>query len=331
VLIPPKSGVADVADVVCVGETMAVLSPSDAGPLEGQTTLGLAVGGAESNVACGLAALGHRAAWVSQVGADPLGRRVLSDLTARGVDVSAVEVDPERPTGVYFKDPGPDGTGTYYYRRNSAATAMGPALTRLPHLRAARILHLSGITAALSDSCAELVAEIVTRRAVPGPAVSFDVNHRPALWRHRPADAAPVLLGLARGADIVFVGRDEAETLWGTGKSEEIRDLLGPAPVIVVKDAGRGATSYGEGGEETFVPTPTSPVVERVGAGDAFAAGYLASLLEGGGPTEGLRLGHLLAAATLRTRDDVPLVPARDELARHLTADPATWSALRLP
>jgi 2-dehydro-3-deoxygluconokinase len=310
---------------------MAVLSPTDSRPLAEQPSLALGVGGAESNVACGLSALGHRAAWLSRVGDDPFGRRVLADLAARDVDVSAVEVDPARQTGVYFKDPGPDRTGTHYYRRDSAAALMGPALARLPLLGAARILHLSGITAALSDSCVQLLEELVIRRAAPGPAVSFDVNHRPALWRRRPAGAAAgTLLALARAADIVFVGRDEAETLWGTRKPEDIRDLIGPGPLTVVKDAGHGATSYAADGEETFVPTPESEVVERVGAGDAFAAGYLAALLEDRDATGRLRLGHLIAAATLRTRADTPIVPPRPELDRRLALDAAAWSALRI-
>jgi 2-dehydro-3-deoxygluconokinase len=313
------------AEVVCLGESMAVLVPPDAEPLERQRSLRLEVGGAESNVACGLAALGHRAAWVSRVGDDPLGRRVLADLAARGVDVSGVEVDPERPTGVYFKDTGPTGTGTHYYRRGSAASAMGPGL--LPPNRA-RVLHLSGITMALSDSCAELVTELVVRRTVPGPAVSFDVNHRPALWRHR--DPATALLEPARSADIVFVGRDEAEALWGTVKPEEIRDLLAPVPVIVVKDAEHGATAYTADGEEVFVTAPDSRVVERVGAGDAFAAGYLAALLEGRDTSAALRLGHLLAAAALATGGDVPTAPDRAVLDRLLAVDEKTWSTLRL-
>ncbi|MGW2381042.1 sugar kinase [Streptomyces lincolnensis] len=327
----PPSGSASTADVVCVGETMAVLSPADTRPLAHQRSLALAVGGAESNVACALAALGHRAAWLGRVGDDPLGRRVLDDLAARGVDVSAVQRDPHRPTGVYFKDPGPDGTGTYYYRRGSAAAAMDPGLAGHRLLRGARVLHVSGITAALSDSCADLVTHLVCRRAVAGPAVSFDVNYRPALWRDRPGDAAPVLRDLARGADLVLVGRDEAETLWGTRTAREIRDLLGTGPALIVKDAGYGATAFGADGEETFVPAPASQVVEQVGAGDAFAAGCLAALLEGRTTSDGLRLGHLLASAALGTREDVPPVLVRDALDRHLALDNTAWSALRLP
>ncbi|MEU6350807.1 sugar kinase [Streptomyces sp. NPDC047072] len=312
-------------EVVCVGETMAVLVPPDEEPLERQRVLRLEVGGAESNVACGLAALGHRVAWVSRVGDDPLGRRVLADLKGRGVDVGWVETDPDRPTGVYFKDTGPAGTGTYYYRMGSAATRMGPDLAKTCQ---ARVVHLSGITLALSDSCADLVAEIVVRRAVPGATVSFDVNHRPALWRHR--DPATALLEPARHADIVFVGRDEAEALWGTAKPEEIRDLLSPAPVVVVKDADHGATAYTADGEEVFVPAPDSRIVERVGAGDAFAAGFLAAHLEGRGTATALRLGHLMAAAALATGGDVPTAPDRAELDRLLTLDEGEWSTLRL-
>ncbi|MEV0637812.1 sugar kinase [Streptomyces sp. NPDC050619] len=318
------------ADVVCVGETMAVLSPPDGRPLAEQSTLRMAIGGAESNVACGLAGLGHRAAWLSRLGDDPFARRILAELTARGVDVTAVETDPDRPTGVYFKDPGPDRTRTHYYRGGSAATLMGPDLVRLPALRDARIVHLSGVAAALSDSCARLLEAVLVHRAAGrsagGPAVSFDVNHRPALWRGGTPDAARNLLSLARAADIVFVGRDEAEALWGTARPDDIADLLEPAPVVVVKDAEHGATSYA-GGTRTFVPALPTKVVEPVGAGDAFAAGYLAGVLEHRDARARLRLGHLAASAALRTRDDVPVMPPRTETDHHLALDDTAWAA----
>ncbi|MGW2384922.1 sugar kinase [Streptomyces sp. NPDC001658] len=329
---PPRAAADDddrerSADVVCVGETMAVLAPPDARPLAEQSSLTLAVGGAESNVACGLAGLGHRAAWLSRLGDDPFARRVLAELTARGVDVSAVETDPERPTGVYFKDPGPDRTRTHYYRGGSAATRMGPELARHPALRRARVIHLSGITAALSDSCAELLETLLDgERGGRGPVVSFDVNHRPALWPD-PAEAARRLLSLARAADLVFVGRDEAEALWGTARPDDIADLLSPAPVVVVKDAEHGAASYTDGGR-TFVPSLPVKVVEPVGAGDAFAAGYLAAVLENRAERARLRLGHLAAAAALRTSQDVPVMPPREAMDGSLALDEDAWAGL---
>ncbi|MGX5209629.1 sugar kinase [Streptomyces violaceus] len=298
------------ADVVCLGETMAVLSPPDDRPLADQAALRLSVGGAESNVACGLAALGHRAAWLSRVGDDAFGRRIRAELASRGVEVGAVAVDPAHPTGVYFKDPGPDATRPLYYRSGSAAAHMGPELAGAPELRGPRIVHVSGITAALSGSCARLLEEIVVRRTPWGaagrrPIVSFDVNHRPALWSGRNADAAAALRDLARAADLVFVGRDEAEALWGTAHPDDIASLLAPAPLVVVKDAEHGATSYAAG-EATFAPAPAVEVVEPVGAGDAFAAGYLSGVLADLDEPSRLRLGHLSAATALRSRDDIP-------------------------
>ena len=302
-LLPPTTDRrVKAADVVCVGETMAVLSPPDSRPFDEQPTLAMAIGGAESNVACGLAGLGHRVAWLSRLGDDPFARRILAELTARGVDVTGVETDPARPTGVYFKDPAPEGTRTHYYRSGSAATLMGPELTRLPVLRRARIVHLSGVAAALSESCAGLLEAILVDRALSreadkagGPIVSFDVNHRPALWRSGTADAAKNLLTLARAADIVFVGRDEAEALWGTARPDDVAELLGPAPLIVVKDAEHGATSYAEG-TRTFVPALPTQVVEPVGAGDAFAAGYLAAWLAGATAQDALSVGAEMGA-----------------------------------
>ncbi|WLW57064.1 sugar kinase [Streptomyces sp. YU58] len=328
---PPRAAADDdrerPADVVCVGETMAVLAPPDARPLAEQSSLTLAVGGAESNVACGLAGLGHRAAWISRLGDDPFARRILAELTARGVDVSAVETDLERPTGVYFKDPGPDRTRTHYYRGGSAATRMGPELARHPALRRARVIHLSGITAALSDSCAGLLETLLGGgHDGRGPVVSFDVNHRPALWPD-PAEAAHRLLSLARAADLVFVSRDEAEALWGTDRPDDIADLLSPAPVVIVKDAEHGATSYTDG-ERTFVPSLPVKVVEPVGAGDAFAAGYLAAVLENRAERARLRLGHLAAAAALRTSQDVPVMPSREAMDGCLALDEDAWAGL---
>ncbi|GHA23687.1 sugar kinase [Streptomyces purpurascens] len=308
------------ADVVCLGETMAVLSPPDDRPLADQSALRLSVGGAESNVACGLAALGHRAAWLSRVGDDAFGRRIRAELAARGVEVGGVAVDPAHPTGVYFKDPGPDATRPLYYRSGSAAAHMGPELAGAPELRGPRIVHVSGITAALSGSCAGLLEEIVVRRtpwddAVRRPLISFDVNHRPALWTGRTADAAPALRDLARAADLVFVGRDEAEALWGTAHPDDIASLLAPAPLVVVKDAEHGATSYATG-DVTFVPAPEIEVVEPVGAGDAFAAGYLSGVLTDLDEASRLRLGHLTAATALRSRDDIPDLSEALDLAR---------------
>ncbi|GAB3070498.1 sugar kinase [Micromonospora schwarzwaldensis] len=311
-------------EVACVGETMVVLAPDDGGPLEHADRLAVGVGGAESNVAMGLARLGHRAAWVSRVGDDPFGRRVVAEIAAAGVDVRAVTVDPAAPTGVYLKDPGPAGTRVHYHRAGSAASRLGvPDLTD-PRLAGVRLLHLSGITAALSDSCRELLAYALTGRALPGARTTFDVNHRPALW---PADrAAPVLRDLADRADVVLVGLDEAATLWGSADPAAVRDLLPGPELVVVKDGPVGATALPRTGPAVFVPTPPVDVVEPVGAGDAFAAGFLAGLLRDLDLRACLRLGHLTAAPVLAASGDTAPPPDPAGIARALALTDRDWA-----
>jgi len=318
----------DSYDAICIGETMGQLAPASAVPLVDRPSLLPRIGGAESNVACGLAALGHRVAWVGRVGDDPFGRIVTRTLTGYGVDVSLVETDPRRPTGLYLKDPAPDGTAVYYYRHGSAASAIGPELADRPELRAARLLHLSGITPALSAGCAAFTRRLLTGRAPGPPLVSFDVNHRAALWPA--ARAAQPLLELARSADLVLVGRDEAERLWHTATADDVRALLDGVAHLVVKDAGVGAVHYARG-ERVVVPAPRVEVVEAVGAGDAFAAGFLSGLLDGRAPAQCLRLDHVMAAATLLSTADLAPLPPRPARERLLALSDADWAALRVP
>jgi len=277
---------------------MALVTPDPPAPLELGGPMRLDVAGAESTVASYLAMLGARTAWASRVGDDPLGRLLLARIGSYGVDTSLVEVDPAAPTGVFFKDPGAETT-VYYYRAGSAASRLGPRL--VPSLSG--LVHLSGITPALSPSCAALVDAVLDSDAT----VSFDVNYRPALWPV--ATAAPALARLAARADVVFVGLDEARTLWGVAGPADVRDLLPGPATIVVKDAAKGAYCG-----DTFVPALPVDVVEPVGAGDAFAAGYLYGMLEDLPEPARLRLGHLVAGAALRVTGDVGELPPADEL-----------------
>lgn len=298
-----------VPDVLCLGETMILLTPSTPTSLEIAAGVEIHTGGAESNLAMNLAAAGLRVGWTSRVGNDPFGRRIVSAVAERGVDTRWVEVDPTRPTAVYFKDPGVPGSTVYYYRRGSAAAGLTPAfLDRLP-LAELRLLHLSGITPGLSTGCGETVAAALSRmRPLPG-LVCFDVNYRAGVWGTE--EAAPVITELARQADVVLVGRDEAETLWGPGcaTAEQIRAHFPDVAHLVVKDGAVGATEFWTNelgaADAVFVATPAVQVVEPVGAGDAFGAGYLSGLLDGLDPRQRLLRGHRLAAVALSSTADV--------------------------
>ena len=323
---------ADVPAVACVGETMVSFIPADGVGLEDTEKVGLDTAGAESNVAMYLADHGLDARWVSRLGDDAFGRRVLHRVRAAGVDVSGVRMDPERSTGLLFKDPvRGGGTRVSYYRRGSAASAMGRSVLDDDVMRTADVWHFTGITPALSESCRDLVETAFGDGDEGGrdnrPTLSFDVNHRPAVWREA---AAEPLLRLARAADIVFVGLDEAQALWGAGLREpgDVRALL-PAPrIVVVKDGPSAATAF-HGHDHTRVPALALDVVEPVGAGDAFAAGFLAGLLRGASAERCLRSGHLTAASALSvTGDRGPLLDTA-EFDRLLGLSALAWSEIR--
>lgn len=293
-------------DVVCLGETMALLAPDPPVRLVDADHLVLTHAGAESNVAVSLAGLGTRSAWCSLLGDDAFGQRIHTAVTAAGVDTSTVRISPGARTGVFFKDPAGDpaegSTTVHYYRDGSAASAMAAgdvdrALSLNP-----RVLHLTGITSALSASCAAAVEHAIGRAHDLGLPVSFDVNHRPALWPD--ADTAGhELLRLAQSCDIVFVGLDEAARLWGTTTDVEVRTLLDRPAVLVVKDGSQSASSFADGSRVEVSALPVD-VVEAVGAGDAFAAGWLHARLTGRSAAEQLRLGHLVAAHALTSVTD---------------------------
>lgn len=310
--------------MLCLGETMALFVPGEPGPVDQVRTWIRTFGGAESNVACNLAMLGLRAGWVSAVGADAFGSALVAAVESAGVDVSGVVVDPVRPTGLYIKESNAGGSPVRYYRQGSAASGMGPSLLDRLDLDV-RVLHLTGITAALSDSCLSLMRALFAAPRLTHK-LSFDLNWRPTLWTSRDPG---VLRDLADSADIVLAGDDETQEVWGTGDPAEIRRVLPGPTTLVIKHGARGATLI-ENGEHLFQPALRVDVVEPVGAGDAFAAGFLAATLAGESPVRRLRSGHLQAAVALRTHDDVgtPLPP---ELVNSLLdADEGEWAAAHL-
>ncbi|MFI7138205.1 sugar kinase [Streptomyces massasporeus] len=317
----------DVVDVVALGESMVTFVPSRPGRLADVPSFARGIGGAESNVACVLAAAGHSVRWVSRVGDDAFGDHLVETIGGYGVDVAHVRRDPGRPTGIYFRTAGDragDAHEVAYYRTGSAASAMSVTDPDPAAVRAGRVLHLSGITAALSGTCLDLMRDLTARR--PGrPLVSFDVNHRPGLWRDTDA-AATVLRDLARGADLVFVGQDEA---WGLHSAEAVRAALPEPEVLVVKQGAAGATVF-ERRDVTFVPAPRVDVVAEVGAGDAFAAGFLSATLRALPVRNRLRHGHLMAAAALTVPGDLATPPARQHADRLAALDDAAWGRLRL-
>lgn len=317
----PPSESAPAVEVVCVGECMVMFVPER----RDRTRPDLPVyvptaAGAESNVAAFLASLDVQTAWVSRVGADPFGDFLLNELAGLGVHVTGVARDARRNTGVAFKEIHEGWTSVQYYREGSAASAMDASTRLAAEAIGGRLTHLSGITPALSDSCEELARTLAHDRPA-GHLLSFDVNWRPSLWRQRDPSA---LIGLARAADIVFVGDDEAQALWGTSEADAVRDLLPDVPTLVVKHGPRGATVFSDG-TCLFVPSLRVDVVEVVGAGDAFAAGFLAGTLAGRELRDRARLGTIVAGSALQVTSDIGPLPPTAEIDALLALSEEEW------
>lgn len=292
-------------DVVTLGECMAVLYPPDPVSLDEARALLLDIGGAEANLAIALCRLGHSARFISRVGDDPFGRRIRAILSDEGVDTSSLRIDPAAPTGVFFREWLADGARrVYYYRRNSAASRIGPDDLTPEQFTHARIVHLTGITPALSESCSAACLRAIDLARAAGAIVSFDPNFRPRLWSA--SQARDALLPLMRAADVLLMGHEDAQALLEVSNDDDALAAAAAfgARVVVLKCAERGALALVGGQRSTVPAAPVAQVIDPVGAGDGFNAGFLAGWLRGWSIPESLALGARIGAAAVATLGD---------------------------
>ncbi len=303
------------SDFVTLGESMALLGAERVGRLRDMDRLGFSFGGAESNVAIGVRRLGHGATWIGRVGADEFGGKILATLRAEGVDTSHVVVDPDAQTALMFKEHrGPGLVRVTYYRRGFAGSRLTLSDVDPAVIASARVLHVTGITPALSASARDAVFAAVEAASAANVPVSFDVNYRSALWA--PEVAAPCCADLAARADVVFGSEDELEMVLGDDDvlAAARRHVDAHGGSVVVKRGARGATEVGP--ETKIDATPPRVVaLDPVGAGDAFVAGYLTGMLDGLDVADRLGLGCAAGARVASMPGDWQGLPDRDDLA----------------
>ena len=298
--------------VVTAGETMVLGVPAAPGRLRHAHTLELKIGGAESNVAIALARLGITAGWVSCLSSDEPGQLVLDRIRGEGVDTSRVRRIQHRPTGLFLREQIGREARAYYYREGSAACEMSPGFFDLDYLKSAEFLHLTGVTPALSESCREFTLWVAEQARESGVRVSFDVNYRSKMWAAE--DARKFVEELLSLIDVLFVGDEEALALWGKDDVGFMGELSteGP-PEVVLKRGAEGSLALL--GSETFErPAFSVNEVDPVGAGDSFAAGYLAGYLWDLGVKDRLQIACAMGAYSVMTLGDYEGLPDRHEL-----------------
>lgn len=300
--------------VLTAGECMALLDPD--GGLAHGSTLRLRVAGAESNCAIALARLGVPVRWISRLGDDPMGDVVLETLAREGVDTSLVLRDGAAPTAIFYKVRAGGRTSVHYYRAGSAASRLTIADVPDAALDGVSVVHLTGITMGISESAAGLVVDLASRARARGLCITFDLNWRPALWSG-PAEAAAAYARVLPHVDWILCGLDEATTLFGGGTPADAAERLRAAGArnVVVRIGARGAVLVDAAAEVVVPPPVIVDVVDEVGAGDAFAAGFVYGLLLGQPPRAAIATANRLAGFALLGPGDWETLPYRSDLA----------------
>ena len=310
-------------DLLTLGETMVSVRTARPMRLGGHAQLSIA--GSETNVAIGLSRLGHRAAWVGAVGNDEPGRLIQRTLRAEGVDTSYLRFSDDSFTGfIAFDQPSHDITRVSYHRRGSAGSTLTPdeSVAAIDATQP-RLLHVTGITPALSDTTRAATLAAVRTASAAGVQVSLDVNYRARLWS-RP-DAATAIRELLPYVHTVFASDDELDLL--TDAPDAVADLLAHTTVdhVIVTAGGKGAWAHSSDGT---IHRPALPVtvVDSIGAGDAFVSGYLSATLDNLSPEARLDRATTSGAFCVTALGDWESLPTRDDL--HLLSH-AHGTALR--
>lgn len=317
------------APVVCFGELLVRLSPPGARLMVQADTLDLVVGGAEANLATGLASLGHDVRMVSAVADNPLGAKARAALASAGVDVGAVQRLPGR-MGLYFVERGAGlrpSSITYDRAASAFALAPGKAFDFACSLDGARLLHVSGITPALGPNGVELARAAVGAAVATGVPVCFDGNYRALLWESWDSDPRAVLTELV-GQSTIFIGNHRdislllGQTFSGDGcerRREAVEAAFEAFPTLkVVASTARHVVAGGHHRLSARVDLRESRfqtdevevtgIVERIGTGDAFAAGVLHAWLDGGGAEAMAKTGLALCVLKHSLPGDMCLI-----------------------
>jgi 2-dehydro-3-deoxygluconokinase len=302
--------------VVTIGESMALFTGMTTGPLRHVSTMSVSVAGSESNVAIGLRRLGIPASWVGRVGDDEFGELVLRTLNAESVSTEHAVVDRDAPTGLVFRERRTaDLSRVHYYRRGSAGSRLEPGDIPDEVVAGARLLHITGITPALSDSARRAVRHAVRVASAAGVPISMDVNYRATLW---PEDSArSEFMHLIPEVDVLFAGRFEAAVALGQTPAAPLDaakalQALGPT-VVVVKNGAEGCVLV-DPDTEAEQSAPDVRVVDTVGAGDALVSGFLSAWLDGAPSKECLLRGSIASAFSVGVEGDWEGLPSSTEI-----------------
>jgi 2-dehydro-3-deoxygluconokinase len=298
------------SDLICFGEPLFEFSSAER---NGEAVFLPGMGGDTSNCAVAAARQGANVGCLTAIGDDSFGKAFLDLWTREGIDTSAVSVDPDAPTGLYFITYDGGEHRFSFRRKGSAASRIGPGAIKASTIQSARILHVSGITSAISDSACDATFAAIELARVGGVRVSYDPNLRLSLWPVHRARAV-IHAGMAL-SDIALPGLDDARNLLGTDDPSAIADFyLALGPKIVALTMGRAGTLIATPEQRDIIPAFPVEQVDATGAGDTFDGAFLARLLAGDPVVEAARYANVAAALSTLGQGAIGAIPREAEV-----------------
>jgi 2-dehydro-3-deoxygluconokinase len=294
-------------EILALGEAMVEFNQSS----KDQPDYLQGFGGDTSNFCIAASRQGARTGFVSAVGDDHFGRLLIDLWKTENVDTSMVRIDGGAPTGVYFVSHGPAGHQFDYLRAGSAASRYAPRDLPLDAIAAAKVIHLSGISLAISVSACDAALAAIGHARANGVAVSFDTNLRLKLWPL--ARARAVMLEAIRQTDICLPSWDDVTDLTGlTGRDEIVDFLLAQGPRVVALKLGKEGSYVATPDERRVVPGRVVKAVDATGAGDCYGGAFIARIVAGDDPFEAARYANAAAALSTQGFGAVAPIPRRE-------------------
>ncbi|WP_456276609.1 sugar kinase [Bacillus sp. AK128] len=302
-------------DIITIGDGMITFDPQTKGPLRFVNQFQRKIGGAELNVVLGCARLGLKTGWISRLGKDEFGRHIINTMRGEGIDVSEVKLADGYATSLNFKEVQESGSGrTFYYRQKSPTDTLTPDLLPETYIARSKILHVTGVFPAISENNREVIAKAIQMAKGLGVKVAFDPNIRLRLWTKE--EARTTILAYLPYVDYLLVGREELELLFETCNDQELISALKGYSFehVVMKDGANGCYLLMDDQWVHFPGIPVKKVVDTVGAGDGFDAGFLYGVIQGWSIEKALEFANAIGAMVVQVNGDNEGLPLLEEV-----------------
>lgn len=306
-------------DVITIGDAMIAMCPEKKGPILFSNTFERKVGGAELNVAIGCARLGLKSGWISNLGNDDFGKYILRTVRSESIDTSEVKLIDGYQTSVYFREILSDGSSrSFYYREKSPTSTMKAEELNEEYFKNAKVLHITGVFPSILKNNQKIILEAIKLAKKYNLLVSFDPNIRLKMWTKD--EAKDFITSILPDVDILLIGDEEVELLLDEFNIEKAIKTFHDYGIskVIIKRGAKGAV--GSDGSNTYYVDGIKPkaLVDTVGAGDGFAAGFLSATLKGQSFEDTIRFANAVGSLVVGVEGDNEGLPYYDDVLVHL-------------